>query len=106
MANAEMIRVEVVYALPDRQRLLTLEVPSGTTMIEAVQRSGLLAEFPDIDPATAPMGIFGKCEAEPALRVLQAGDRVELYRPLLVDPKEARKARAAKAKLKRSQTGS
>lgn len=106
MANAEMIRVEVVYALPDRQRLLTLEVPPGTTMIEAVQRSGLLLEFPDIDPATAPMGIFGKREAEPALRVLQAGDRVELYRPLLVDPKEARKARAAKAKLKRSLAGS
>jgi len=102
MANAEMIRVEVAYAWPDRQRLIALEVPVGTTMMEAVQRSGLLEEFPEIDPATAPMGIFSRREALPATRVLQAGDRVELYRPLPVDPKEARKVRAAKAKAKRA----
>lgn len=101
MANAEMIRVEVAYALPDRQRLIALEVPVGTTMTEAVQRSGLLVEFPDINLATAPMGIFGKREVAPASRVLLAGDRVELYRPLPVDPKEARKARAAKARARR-----
>ena len=106
MASAEMIRVEVVYALPDRQRLIALDVPAGTTMTEAVQRSGLLAEFPEIDLARAPMGIFSKPEAAPASRVLKAGERVELYRPLVMDPKEARKARAAKARLKRAQPGS
>lgn len=103
MASAEMIRVEVVYARPDVQRLVTLDVPAGTTMTEAVGRSGLLQEFPEIDLVSAPMGIFSKPEPSPATRVLLAGDRVELYRPLVMDPKEARKARAAKARAKRAQ---
>lgn len=103
MANGEMIRVEVVYARPDVQRLITLDVPAGTTMVQAVERSGLLAEFPEIDLASAPMGIFSKREDNPAARVLQPGDRVELYRPLEMDPKEARRLRAEKAKAKRNQ---
>ena len=105
MANDETIRVEVVYARPDVQRLVALDVVPGTTMTQAVEQSGLLAEFPGIDLATAPMGIFSKIEEEPAMRVLQPGDRVELYRPLEMDPKEARKLRAERAKAKRSQQG-
>ncbi|MFP5430370.1 MAG: RnfH family protein [Gammaproteobacteria bacterium] len=105
MASDERIRVEVVYARPDVQRLVALDVVPGTTMTQAVEQSGLLAEFPGIDLATAPMGIFSKIEEEPAMRVLQPGDRVELYRPLEMDPKEARKLRAERAKAKRSQQG-
>jgi putative ubiquitin-RnfH superfamily antitoxin RatB of RatAB toxin-antitoxin module len=62
-------------------------------------------EFPEIDLATAPMGIFSKIEPSPSTRILQPGDRVELYRPLELDPKEARRLRAERAKAKRSQAG-
>lgn len=103
MASADTIRVEVVYARPDVQRLVALDVAPGMTMMQAVERSGLLAEFPEIDLATAPMGIFSKREDHPETRVLQAGDRVELYRPLEMDPKEARKLRAERAKARRQQ---
>jgi uncharacterized protein len=101
MANADTINIEVAYALPDEQILLALEVPGGSTVLDAVQISGLVARFPAISRAETRFGIFGKIEKEPALRRLKAGERVEIYRPLLIDPKEARKARAAKAKAKR-----
>ena len=58
--------------------------------------SGLAAEFPELDLASCPLGIFGKALANPEERVLEEGDRVEVYRPLLADPKEMRKARAAR----------
>lgn len=101
MANADLIKVEVAYALPTEQVLLALELPAGSTIPAAVKASGLAARFPEIASAEARFGIFGKIEKEPATRVLQSGDRVEIYRPLQIDPKEARKARAAKAKAKR-----
>lgn len=94
---AESIRVEVVCALAERQRLLGLDVVSGTTARAAVMASGLAAEFPELDLASCPLGIFGKALANPEERVLEEGDRVEVYRPLLADPKEVRKARAARA---------
>jgi putative ubiquitin-RnfH superfamily antitoxin RatB of RatAB toxin-antitoxin module len=92
------IEVEVVYALVGEQRLLRLSLPVGTTVREAALRSGLEADFPDLDLAQVPLGIFGKLVARPEERVLEAGERVEIYRPLLADPKEVRKARAARAK--------
>ena len=92
------IEVEVVYALAGEQRLLRLSVPAGTTVREAAQRSGLDTQFPELDLAQASLGIFGKLVAKPEERVLEAGERVEIYRPLLADPKEVRKARAARAK--------
>lgn len=98
---APMIGVEVVYGLPDRQALLPLEVPEGCTALEAVRRSDIIALFPEIDPDNAKMGIFGKVVENPATTVLHQGDRVEIYRPLLVDPKESRRKRAAKAKAAR-----
>ena len=90
------IVVEVVYALADKQKLLSLSVPVGTTVREAALRSGLDAHFPGLDLHTAPLGIFGKAVAKPDERVLEEGERVEIYRPLIADPKEVRKQRAAR----------
>ena len=91
-----MIEVEVAHARPEKQKLLRLAVPEGTTMLEAARRSGIVEHFPDLELEKAPMGIFGTPEADPARRALVAGDRVEIYRPLEVDPREARRARAAR----------
>ena len=91
-----LITVEVAYALPDRQSLLKLQVPEGSNMVEAVERSGICELYPEIDPATANMGIFGRVVPKPADEILREGDRVEIYRPLLIDPKQARANRARK----------
>jgi hypothetical protein len=101
--GAERIKVEVAYALPQRQRIIELQVPRGATAFDAVQQSGITLEFPEIDPETADMGIFaknldGKTLPLPKEYQLKAKDRVEIYRPLQADPKAARQARAAKAK--------
>ena len=93
----ELIRVEVAYAKPEKQLILTLQVAPGTTMLQAAERSEICSHFPEIDLNTVSMGVFGKLEKQPAKRVLKAGDRVEIYRPLLIDPKEARKNRAKTA---------
>ena len=97
MAEPGEIAVEVAYALPERQRILALKVPAGTTVLDAAERSGIARVFGGLDLATAKMGIFGKAVADPRRHVLADGDRVEIYRPLTADPKEARKARARKA---------
>lgn len=99
----QTIVVEVAYALPERQRIIELTVPLGTTAMEAAKLSGIAEHFPEIDLETAKMGIFGqalggKGADSPREYRLAAGDRVEIYRPLIADPKEARKRRAAKAK--------
>ncbi|WP_223546195.1 RnfH family protein [Pseudomonas sp. A-B-19] len=92
-----VIDIEVVYAAVDRQVLLSLAVPVGTTVRAAVLKSGVGAEFPELDLAACPVGIFGKVVADPERRAVQVGDRIEIYRPLLADPKEVRRLRAAKA---------
>ena len=92
----ERIEVEVAYARPDEQVILTVQVPPGTTIAEAIRLSGVLERFPEIDLAASKVGVFGKVgrlEQE-----LAAGDRVEIYRALIADPKEARKQRAAEGK--------
>ncbi|MBD9482474.1 RnfH family protein [Pseudomonas sp. PDM14] len=96
------ITVEVAYALVDRQALVSLEFPQGVTAREAVLQSGLGESFPQLDLATAPLGIFGKALAKPEERILEEGERVEIYRPLVADPKEVRKQRAARAALARA----
>ena len=96
MENNDSFEVEVVYALPDRQELLTVRVKPGATVREAVEASGILTMFPGIDLASNQVGIFGKMVAQE--RVLQEGDRVEIYRPLKADPKEVRRLRAAQGK--------
>ncbi|WP_263144764.1 RnfH family protein [Pseudomonas sp. RIT-PI-AD] len=94
---AESIAVEVVYAWPDQQVLLKLVVPVGTSAREAVERSALGADFPELDVRRCPLGIFGKALSAPDSRILEDGERVEVYRPLIADPKEIRKRRAASA---------
>lgn len=96
MADVELIRVEVAYARPDEQVLIPLEVPAGTTLEQAIALSKLQVHFPEIDLATAKVGIFSKLSK--LSTVLQAGDRVEIYRPLIADPKAVRKQRASKMK--------
>lgn len=96
MANT--IKLEVVYALPHKQRIVALEVEEGTTFIEAVKHSNIVEEFPEIDIDQAKMGLFGKAVAKPAEETVKEGDRIEIYRPLIIDPKQARLNRAAKAK--------
>ena len=85
--------VEVVYALPQRQLLVTVQVPVGATALEAVEASGILQQCAEID-LTGPnkLGIFGRLAS--AETVLRAGDRIEIYRPLKIDPKSRRRARA------------
>jgi putative ubiquitin-RnfH superfamily antitoxin RatB of RatAB toxin-antitoxin module len=90
---AETIRVEVVHARPDKQVLLTVDIREGSTVGDAIKQSGIRAEFPDLEVDPARIGIFGqKAGMGDKLR---AGDRVEIYRPLIADPKEARRKRAA-----------
>lgn len=92
-----VIEVEVVYAAIDRQRLLAFAVPEGTNVRAALLISGIGRDFPELDLNSCPVGIFGKQVAAPEVRALRAGDRIEIYRPLLADPKEIRRQRAAKA---------
>ena len=90
------IRVEVAYALPGKQKIIALTVEQGCTARQAAEQSGIASQFDDIDLDAAKMGVFGKT-VKPANYVMREGDRVEIYRPLLVDPKQARKERAEKA---------
>lgn len=92
------MQVEVAYATPQRQEIVPVEVKEGATMLEAVRRSGIGDLFPGLDPENTDMGIFGKVVKSPGEHVLREGDRVELYRPLKIDPKQARVNRARKKK--------
>lgn len=91
-----MLNIEVAYARPERQEILELAVPEGTSVREAVKLSDISGVFPEIDPDTIDMGIFGKVIKNPDAHELREGDRVELYRPLTIDPKQARLNRAKK----------
>lgn len=90
------IAVEVAYALPDRQFVLPVTVPTGATLADAIDASGILARCPDIDLQKNRVGVFGKLAKLD--RVLADGDRVEIYRPLVGDPKEIRRQLAAEGK--------
>lgn len=92
----ESINVEVVYALPQEQALLKLQVPEGCTVGEAVRLSGVLERHPEIDLAKNKLGIYGKLSKPDA--VLRDRDRIEIYRPLIADPKEVRRQRAEEGK--------
>ncbi len=92
----ELIGVEVAYALPDEQQIVALEVEEGTTVERAIALSGLLERYPDIDLGDNKVGIFGKLAKLD--KPLHAGDRVEIYRHLIADPKQVRKQRAAEGK--------
>ncbi|WP_372965865.1 RnfH family protein [Marinobacter sp.] len=90
------MQVEVAYARPDKQLILKVTVPEGTTALEAVKASGITGVFPEINPDEIDMGIFGKVIKKPESHTIHEGDRVELYRPLIIDPKQARLNRAKK----------
>ncbi len=93
---AETIQVEVVYARPERQEVSSISLPAGSTVGQAIEASGLLAKHPEIDLARNKLGIYAKlAKVDTALR---DRDRVEIYRPLIADPKEVRKQRAAEGK--------
>lgn len=92
------INVEVVYALPDKQFLLHVKVPEGSTVETAIQASGILALRSDIDLKMNKVGIYSR--AAKLTDNLNEGDRVEIYRPLTADPKEMRRQRAEQAKKK------
>ena len=101
-AGDGFIRVEVAYARPERQLIMAVDVPAGTTAEEAIRLSGIEEEFPEIDLVRNRIGVFGKL-CKPS-RALLAGDRVEIYRPLTADPKAVRRERAAgKADAKKGQ---
>ena len=90
------ILIEVAYALPTQQLILPVKVAEGTTAIQAVETSGILQKFPEIDLAQNKLGIFGKLVKSDT--PLRERDRVEIYRPLIADPKEVRRQRAAEGK--------
>ena len=94
---SEMINIEVVYALAHEQALLKVQVPQGSTVQDAVRLSGILERYPEIDLLKSKMGIFSKLTK--ADTVLREMDRVEIYRPLIADPKEVRKKRAEEGKV-------
>ena len=100
---SELISVEVVYPLPQKQEIFVVKLPLGATVREAIESSGVLAKYPEIDLAKSKLGVFAKL-AKPD-SVLRDRDRVEIYRPLIADPKEVRKQRAAEGKVMKKGAG-
>ncbi len=96
MSVVETINVEVAYAEPQRQLIIPVNVDLGTTVGAAIVQSGIMIEFPELDIENSKVGIFGKASTMDAQ--LKDGDRVEIYRPLIADPKEVRRKRAAEGK--------
>jgi len=93
MTETSLLGIEVVYALPGHQQIISINVPAGTNAREALRLSNLGAGFPELDVEGCPLGVFGKEVSADYL--LSEGDRVEIYRPLINDPRESRRARAA-----------
>ncbi|MBK7898190.1 MAG: RnfH family protein [Azonexus sp.] len=100
---AETLTVQVCYALAGKQELVQLRVPEGTTVQGAIEQSGLLTKYPEIDLKKNKLGIFAKLSK--ADTPLRDRDRVEIYRPLIADPKEVRKQRAAEGKVMKKGAG-
>lgn len=96
MASDSQISIEVVYALPEKQTILSLQVDEGTNVERAILSSGIQQHYPEIDLSQNKVGIWNKVSKLSDL--LREGDRVEIYRPLIADPKEVRKRRAEKAR--------
>ncbi|MGC7403395.1 RnfH family protein [Pandoraea pneumonica] len=97
------LSIEVCYALPNAQTIVVLTLPQGATVGEAIERSGLLQKFPELDLSRMKAGVFGKVRALDA--EVHAGDRVEIYRPLKADPKLARQRRVDKVRNEGSREG-
>ena len=93
---SQQIQIEVAYARPDEQALLSLRVAAGSTVAQVIEASGVLAKFPEIDLAQNKVGIFGKLTKLDT--VVREKDRIEIYRALIADPKEVRRQRAEEGK--------
>lgn len=92
METTEHISIEVAYALPDEQVILSLDIDADCTVEEAIKRSGIMDAYSQIDLTTDKVGIFGKmCKLTATLR---DKDRIEIYRKLIADPKESRRQKA------------
>lgn len=98
MAMNSLIKVEVAYASLHHQRIVTVEIEAGSTIEAAILRSGILTLFTEIDLTKQKVGVFSKLRE--LTDIAEEGDRIEIYRPLTIDPKEARRAKAKAAKLK------
>lgn len=96
MVSDNKIKVEVAFARPDNQLILEVEVPAEATVEEAIKLSGVLEKFPEIDLAVNKVGVFGKLTK--LANTLREGDRIEIYRKLIADPKEVRRRRAEEGK--------
>jgi putative ubiquitin-RnfH superfamily antitoxin RatB of RatAB toxin-antitoxin module len=96
MNNDKKILVEVTYATPQKQLVIPVNVDDGITVKDAIELSGIKKEFPEINLETDPVGIFGKHTTLD--HILREKDRVEIYRPLIADPKEIRRQRAEQGK--------
>lgn len=96
MKGGAQISVEVVYATPERQEIMSAVLEDGATAYDAVVASGITQVFPEIDLEAMDLGIYGKVIKLPKIHALRDGDRVEIYRPLKIDPKQARINRARK----------
>lgn len=97
MANPELIPIEVVYPLPHEQLLLEAQVPEGASIRDGILASGVLERYPELNLEMLEAGVFGKLAKLD--QVLRARDRIEIYRPLIADPKAVRKQRAAEGKV-------
>jgi putative ubiquitin-RnfH superfamily antitoxin RatB of RatAB toxin-antitoxin module len=97
------MKVEVIYAVPEKAELVKLDLPDGSTLLQAIEASGLLEKHPEIDVKKNKFGIYAKLAKADA--VLREKDRVEIYRPLIADPKEVRKQRAAEGKVMKKGAG-
>jgi putative ubiquitin-RnfH superfamily antitoxin RatB of RatAB toxin-antitoxin module len=93
---SERLSVQVCYALATEQVLIDVELPAGATLMQAIEASGILQRYPQIDLSTQKAGVFGKLK--PLDTALADHDRVEIYRPLLVDPKVSRQRRVEKTR--------
>lgn len=100
---AEMINIDVCYALPEKQLLIKVKLPEGSTLQQALEASGVLVKHPEIDLKKNKFGVFAKLSKVDT--VLRDRDRVEIYRPLIADPKEVRKQRAAEGKVMKKGAG-
>lgn len=92
MAKGDLVPVEIAYALPEEQVILKLDVPAGTRLQAAIEQSGILQRFPQIDLQRDRVGIYSRIASLD--EVAAPGDRIEIYRPLIADPKEVRRQRA------------
>ena len=100
---SESITIDVVYPLPQKQEIFTVSLPAGSTLFEAVEASGVMKKYPEIDLAKDKPGVYAKLAKPDA--PLRDRDRIEIYHHLIADPKEVRKQRAAQGKVMKKGVG-